>query len=77
MRTWGDSSTPSPQGAVISPWLANIYLRRGKAAGGADMVLGGAVEAFDELLEGALELGDRLEVFPAENCPERERGLRG
>ena len=46
----------------------------GEAAGGADVVLVGAVEAFDELLERA-ELGrDSVEVFEANDLVQRKRG---
>ena len=47
----------------------------GEAAGGADVVLVGAVEAFDELLEGTEFGGDRVEILEADDLPQGMWGL--
>ena len=47
----------------------------GKAAGGADMVLVGAVEAFDQLLEGAVLLGDGVAILETQDLVQGEGRL--
>ena len=49
----GDEECGESQGAVLG----------GEATGGTDMVFVGAVEAFDELLEGTKFGGDLIEVL--------------
>ena len=48
---------------------------RGKAAGRADVVFVGAIEVFDELLEGAEFLRDGVEIFQADHLPQGVGGL--
>ncbi len=42
---------------------------RGQAASGAHVVFVGAIEAFDELLEGAEFLRDGVEIFQTDDLP--------
>ena len=52
-------------------------IARGEAAGGAHVVFVGAVEALDELLEGTILLGHRVEVSQAEHLLQGKGGLLG
>ena len=61
----GDEEGGESDGAVLG----------GKAAGGTDMVFVGAVEAFDELLEGAKFGGDSVAIFQADHLPQGMGGL--
>jgi hypothetical protein len=48
---------------------------RGQAASGAHVVFVGAIEAFDELLEGAEFLRGRVAIFQADDLPQGMGGL--
>jgi hypothetical protein len=48
-----------------------------KAAGGADVILVGAVETFDELLEGAELGGDLVTIFQTDDLQQAKGGLLG
>ena len=61
----GDEEGGEGHGTVLSD----------KAAGGTDMVFVGAVEAFDELLEGAKLPGDLVAIFQTDHLQQGKRGL--
>ena len=61
----GDKEGGEGHGAVAS----------GKATSGTDVVFVGAIEAFDELLEGAKFLGDRVEIFQTDDLTQGVGGL--
>ena len=47
----------------------------GKATGGAHMVLVGAVESFDQLLEGPIAFGEVVEILQAQDLHQGESRL--